>query len=168
MCKKLQFSFLLFGFLFLTMNCSLVSSSSNSQVTFTGEQTAKLLERIEEKTPEHTHLIEGATFSWVCLVFKGNFSLSLMGKIIEHFRDHYTVYTNAKDIPSEKIRTSNGKWIGYKDGFLFVLDMKYIDINTIEIEYTTYVGNMGSSGRRLRYFWNGKDWEESALDRWIS
>ena len=109
-------------------------------------------------TPEHTH--SSCFFSWVLFIpSKQEASNEVIEHIHARLEKRYTVYSKEADIPKSFIYEGKiGQ--GYSNGFDFVIILKIVDKDTIEVTYQDFEDPMAAGYQTIRYQWTGKAWNQ--------
>ena len=106
-------------------------------------------------TPEKTHLMPGARFSWVWLQVD-QCQLTFPQKAILRclLRARYSkVYTSEADIPESSFYRHDGKRGGYKDGFAYCFSTVSRGPFWVRVEHSDLEGDLAASSGQHEYVW---------------
>lgn len=127
----------------------------------TEAQAERLADKILENTPEHTHFVEGTTFSWVLLAPEVQSNPSpLQDVVLQKLRKKYTVYLDLSGVPEDlQFKDENGQVRGYKGGFAFCYQVERKSWRSVRVNYSDYEGELAASVHWKQYKWKRKDWK---------
>ena len=149
-------------FLVFSKTCVPARAQAIDENLLNESQITSFLGKIQELSLEANAYGPGS-YKWILLNFKGTFPNVLKNRITEQFQQTYTVYLDKKDIPPDKIETSEGNFMGYKEGFALKLEIDGIDATSIKLKYLITFANLGAEGKYLKYLWIVDHWVVSEV-----
>jgi hypothetical protein len=126
------------------------------RIPLSAQQARALAEEIVMHTPERVHFAEGTTFSWVLFLRQANDPSPLVTQIVlELLGKKYVVYLSEAAVPPGKM-TKQGMQL--LDGFRFSFELRQIQTDTIEVNYSDSEGPLAASGQTFKYKWERTKW----------
>lgn len=104
-------------------------------------------------TPEHTHFSDDRAFKWICLRSSGSDTFDK--QLIKQFKEKYSVvYEDVDQIPPKlSTKDSEGRWLGFKDGFIFSFNIKSEGLFWMKVTHGDLVGSLAGSSSEHLYIW---------------
>jgi len=120
-------------------------------------------------TPEHTHFVEGTSFSWALLNLDGceNLTDGQKRALLSGFQRRYqNVYTNDSQLPENaQHRDASGRRIGFKEGFSFSLSIVSRGPFWVRVRHQDWEGNQAASGGETVFVWILGVWVKASSGR---
>jgi len=78
----------------------------------------------------------------------------------ERSSQKYTVYSADREVPAGQIdRDRQGQPVGYREGFWFAVRVRRVTARHIQVDYSSWTGDMAAMSERFDYVW--------FLGRWL-
>ena len=122
--------------------------------------------QVLDNTPEHTHWVKGTKFSWCMFISpKDNALPQLTEKVLARLRKKYTVYLTEDEIPAASKMFRNGEMVGFKNGFMFRMEIEPLGATRLRIHYSDWETQLAASTFSVTYEWTGRSWKSAGRDR---